>query len=134
MDASACIDTLESPASAARIFAGHDVCAPALLRWEVGNVVHGRGAAVFGDARQRKAIVATLLRPMRLVDQAGREGAIADVARRHALTFYDAAYLQLALDEDAALVTQDKALLHAAGKALGDGRAWTLEDAARGGG
>jgi len=126
MDASACIDTLASPATAARILAQHDVCAPTLLRWEVGNVVHGQQAALFGDAKQRKAIVATLLRPMRLVDQAGREDAIADVARRHALTFYDAAYLQLALDEDAGLVTQDKALLQAAAKALGDDRALRL--------
>ena len=133
LDASACIDTLAHPRLAGRLFAEHDVCAPTLLRWEVGNVVHGRQAALFGDAKQRKLVVATLLRPVRLLDQAGREGDIAEAARRHGLTFYDAAYLQLALDEDAGLVTQDKALRQAAAKALGEDRARSLEGVGRDG-
>jgi predicted nucleic acid-binding protein len=37
-----------------------------------------------------------------------------DLARRHNLTFYDAAYLELALREDIALATLDHALVRAA--------------------
>lgn len=132
LDASARIDTLGHVDVAAHLFAEYDVCAPTLLRWEVGNVVHGRNAAAFGDAKTRRAIVATLLKPVRLVDQAGREDAIADLLQKHGLTFYDAAYLQLALDEEAPLVTQDRKLREAAAKALGPGRAWSLEAAAQG--
>lgn len=131
MDASARIDTLGHVDLAAHLFAEYDVCAPTLMRWEVGNVVHGRNAAAFGDPKTRRAVVTTLLRPMRLVDQAGREDAIADLVQKHGLTFYDAAYLQLALDEEAGLVTEDKKLHEAAAKALGPARVWTLENADR---
>lgn len=131
LDASAAIDTLGHARLAEHLVGEHDVCAPTLIRWEVGNVVHGKQAAAFGDAKTRKAIVAILLRPLRLVDQAGREDDIADLVAKHGLTFYDAAYLQLALDEDAGLVTQDKKLREAAARALGPLRVWSLEGAAR---
>jgi len=130
VDASARIETLGRPALAAHLFGAFDACAPALLRWEVGNVVHGRHAKEFGDLAKRKAIVAALLGPVRLVDQAGREGAIADLVAQTGLTFYDAAYLQLALDEGAIVVTQDRRLHAEATKLLGPGRAWTLDEAA----
>ena len=131
VDASARVDTLRHAKLAGHLFANYDVCAPTLLRWEVGSVVHGRNAAAFGEPKTRDAVVATLLRHVRLVDQAGREAAIAEQVRKHGLTFYDAAYLQLALDEDADLVTHDKQLAEAATKALGGWRVWTLESAAR---
>lgn len=131
MDASAAIDTLGHPRLAECLVAEHDLCAPTLARWEVGNVVHVHLASKLGDAKTRRAIVATLLRPLRLVDQAGREDAIALLVHEHKLTFYDAAYLQLALDEDAGLVTQDRRLREAAAKVLGARRALSLDEAGR---
>lgn len=127
VDASSRIATLARPKLAGPLFAAHDACAPVLLRWEIGNVIHGKRPAVFGDLAKRKAIVATLLAPVRLIDQRGREDAIADVVDRTGLTFYDAAYLQLAADEGAPLLTEDQQLLEAAGKVLGRNRAWTLD-------
>lgn len=127
LDASARIATLARPHLLPHLVGAFDVCAPTLFRWEVGNAVHGRGARGFGDLARRKRLVATMLAPVRLVDQAGREDAIADVAVRTGLTFYDAAYLQLALDEHSPLVTEDRRMLDEAAKVLGPNRAWTLD-------
>lgn len=126
MDASTVIDTLQNPPLAQHLVAHHDLCAPALVRWEVGNVVHVKAPDAFGPSEQRKRIVALLLSPIRVVDQAARLDAIADLAESHGLTFYDAAYLQLAIDEGADLLSQDKALLKAASKELGAERARDL--------
>jgi hypothetical protein len=45
------------------------------------------------------------------------------------LTFYDAAYLQLAVDERASLVTEDRRLHAEAVAVLGPARVWTLQEA-----
>lgn len=126
-DASARIETLARPELAGTILADHDACAPTLIRWEIGNVVHGKNASTFGDLAKRKQIVSTLLRPLRLVDQEGREDAIGYIVSRTGLTFYDAAYLQLAIDEDARLLTEDKRLAKVAVGVLGNGRVVSLD-------
>jgi predicted nucleic acid-binding protein len=45
----------------------------------------------------------------------GRAGTAFEACREHDLTYYDAAYLQVAIEETADLVTSDKALAKAAG-------------------
>lgn len=126
IDASALIDTSGNPPLARHLVASYDLCAPTLIRWEIGNVVHGKAPARFGEPEKRRRLVHILLSPVRVVDQGTRLEAIADLVDRHGLTFYDAAYLQLALDEDAGLLSEDKPLLKVASKALGPGRAWDL--------
>jgi predicted nucleic acid-binding protein len=133
LDASARVATLARPHLLPRLVGAFDACAPTLFRWEVGNAIHGRSAKDFGDLARRKRLVATMLAPVRLVDQAGREDAIADVVARTGLTFYDASYVQLALDETAPLVTEDHQMLDAGEKILGPNRAWTLNALEEGG-
>jgi predicted nucleic acid-binding protein len=65
------------------------------------------------DARQIRRFL-ELLRDLDIdVDRAPDEAATFDLARRHALTFYDAAYLELALRHDA-IASLDTALVKAA--------------------
>lgn len=54
--------------------------------------------------------------PIHLIatDQASALGGVADLAEKHALTAYDAAYLAGALTLGLPLATRDKALLRAA--------------------
>lgn len=129
IDASALIDLLPRSELAEHIHTQYDVAAPALVQWETGHVIH-TAPRVFGDLARRKKIVATLLSPLRLIDQRARSGPIADLVETHGLSFYDAAYLQLAIDEAAVLLTEDRKLLAAATKVLGSDRAWTLDAAA----
>lgn len=128
IDTSALIDALRVPALAERLNASFDVCAPALIQWETGNVIHG-DPDVFGDLKRRNRVVATLLAPVRLIDQSERLDDVGRLAMKHNLTFYDAAYLAAAEDDDGMLLTQDKKLLKAARRALGDARAVNLRDA-----
>src|SRR5687768_1719900 len=116
VDASALIDALHQPDIAERIVSDHDACAPALIQWEVTHVVHRVRPHAFGDAKSRRGLVADLLEPLRLVDQRDRLDGIALLCEEHKLSAYDAAYLQLALDEGAPLVTHDSALRKAATK------------------
>ena len=51
------------------------------------------------------------------IDNRPREDAIFGLARRHALTIYDAAYLELAQRKNLPLATVDRALVRAAEKA-----------------
>ncbi|MGQ0536132.1 MAG: type II toxin-antitoxin system VapC family toxin [Methanobacteriota archaeon] len=103
--------------------------APALLAWELGSVVHGRKAALFGASpEERSAALELLLAGIDLVptDEAGRARTGA-LAARHSLRFYDASYLELAgRDDSTVFVTEDKRLLAAAARALGGDRATGL--------
>lgn len=91
-----------------------EAIAPALFWFELRNV------ALVGLRRDRISpdhLVDVLAR----IDRAAIElepmpgsSAVFDLARRHNLTFYDAAYLELALREDIALATLDHALVRAA--------------------
>lgn len=128
IDASALLDAITRPDVAEAMVGSHEPCAPALIQWEIAHVVHRTRAKHFGEPKARRALVHHLLAPFRLVDQKDRLDALALLCDEHKLSAYDAAYLQLALDEGAAIVTSDDALRKASAKALGASRAWTIDD------
>lgn len=107
--------------------------APELLAYEVGSVVHGRRAREHGTTPVARAgAVELLLAGIELIPtDAAMRARCGALAAAHALTFYDASYLELAETTDAALVTQDQALLAAGRRILGDERAVDLADAPR---
>ncbi len=86
---------------------------PALWRFELGNIL------IVNERRRRLTQADTLafLREIGklpiMVDSAPNESSIFDLARRHLLTFYDAAYLELALRLTAPMATLDEALARA---------------------
>jgi predicted nucleic acid-binding protein len=91
-----------------------EAIAPALFWFEIRNV------ALVGLRRNRISpdhLVDVLARidraAIELVPMPG-SSAVFDLARRHNLTFYDAAYLELALRDNIALATLDQALARAA--------------------
>jgi predicted nucleic acid-binding protein len=108
--------------------------APALLAWELGHVVHRRLASSLGRSpEERGELVGLMLRDIDMdgpePGQLRRTGALAE---RHRLSFYDAAYLELALREPAAtLLTEDAALARAAVAELGRERVVDAEGAHR---
>jgi len=113
--------------------ANADLVAPALVAWEIANVVHVKRPAAFGpDVASRHALVEALLEGVEQVPpDAALLAACAQLAAGHRLSAYDAAYLALAAAEDAPLVTEDARLRRAAQKELGVERAWRLVDALR---
>lgn len=99
--------------------------APALLAWEVGNVVHTKAPDRFGDTvDERRRAREVLLSGIDLVaanqldpDSIGR------LCQRYGLTYYDASYLALAGGHaDGLLLTEDRTLLEAARSELGPDR------------
>lgn len=88
--------------------------APALWWFELRNML------LVNERRGRldKSKTARALRLLRglpvAIDASIEEDALMDLARRHRLTAYDAAYLELALREGAPLATLDAALATAA--------------------
>ena len=95
---------------------------PPLWGLEVANViVKGEGKGMLTEARSTEFI--GLLRQMAiLVDATSYTQALADtlqLARRHRLSAYDAAYLELSLRTGAALATLDDALRRAVRSAGG---------------
>jgi predicted nucleic acid-binding protein len=127
IDASALIDAIRRIEVAERIFSGYEPCAPALIEWEFAHFVFRARPGSFGDLKARRKLVTSLLAPFRLVDQRDRLDALALLCEEHNMTAYDAAYLQLALDEGAPLLTHDAGLRKAAAKTLGASRSWTLD-------
>lgn len=103
------------------------LAAPALLVWEVGQIVHREHSASFGDdASERAEVVGDILAEIAL-DPPTPESTVRTslLAEKLGLTFYDAAYLELAArDGTSLLVTEDEALRHAARALLGEGRVW----------
>ena len=98
--------------------ATHDVWVPALWLLEVGNLLL--------NAQRRKRITAEKRRELagaaaRLRIKVDREPvtitALDEIAARHGLSAYDAAYLELAIRRGLPLVTQDEALVAAMAKA-----------------
>ncbi len=90
---------------------------PALWRLEVANVLEmsvrrGRHDAAFRDA----ALADLAVLPIRVDEETNRHawGATAQLAARHRLTLYDAAYLELAQRRGLPLATLDRELRHAA--------------------
>lgn len=94
-----------------------ELTAPAILAWEVANVVHHKRPNLFGpDVEARLALVQALLASVRLTSWSDEDvQGIAHATEEHGLTAYDAAYLALATrGDDAHLVTEDRRLLSAA--------------------
>lgn len=87
---------------------------PALWWYEIRN------SAAMGVRRKRidRLEVATFLKRLELmvikIAELPDSNTVLDLALRHNLTFYDAAYLELAQREDLALATLDHALVRAA--------------------
>ena len=79
-----------------------------------------RNTLLVAERRQRKTAertslaLSTLGQLQIVLTQPGNDSTIFDVARRHRLSFYDAAYLALALSEKLPLATLDDALARAA--------------------
>jgi len=82
-----------------------------------------RNALVTSERRKRLAPdrTAAFLSDLALlpivIDESPREAVVLDLARRHGLTVYDAAYLELAQRKSLPLATLDAALIKAAKKA-----------------
>lgn len=111
-----------------------ELAAPALLRYETGNAIHGRHRAAIGrDVRQRRRLHALLLEGIELRPLPHqRSDRIGDVAERYGLTYYDAAYLSEALRADeVVLLTEDRRLHAAATEALGAPWVWDVDVAVR---
>jgi predicted nucleic acid-binding protein len=90
---------------------------PALWRLEVGNVLEMSVRRGRNDTSFRDATLADLeLLPINLDAETDRHawGATARLAERHALTLYDASYLELALRRGLPLATLDRELRIAA--------------------
>jgi predicted nucleic acid-binding protein len=90
---------------------------PALWRLEVGNVLEMSVRRGRNDTSFRDATLADLeLLPINLDAETDRHawGATARLAERHALTLYDASYLELALRRSLPLATLDRELRIAA--------------------
>lgn len=106
-----------------------DAVAPTLVAWELGNVVHGRRRHLFGRSLdERLEVVDALLEGVTLMPvETGDLMAVGRDCEESGLTFYDAAFLELAArDDEAVLVTEDAALRAQAVKRLGTGRARPL--------
>jgi len=87
-----------------------DVLAPGLWWFEVRNALvvnERRGRLQEADT---KIFLADLEVIAVIIDRAPDESEIFDLSRRHRLTFYDAAYLELASRLNAPLATTDKKL------------------------
>lgn len=131
VDASALLLVGRDPSLAGRLASQFSLLAPRLLAWEVGQVVHIKHRLAFGPLASRQVIVRDLLRPFTLFDQSGALDDVAALADRHGLTFYDAAYVEVAKSQGTPLLTEDGAMHGAAGRELGAAHAWRLPDAAR---
>jgi predicted nucleic acid-binding protein len=135
LDASAIIDAAKPGPrfdALSRLQERFSSTAPALLAWELGSVIHGRSAAAFGrtPAARAKALDLMLAGIDLVATDEGSRARCGALAQKRGLTFYDASYLELASRDDATcLLTHDKALLSAAQRELGAGRASGLDDA-----
>lgn len=98
--------------------ATHDVWVPALWLLEVGNMLLNahRRKRITADKRRELAAAAAALR-IRVDREPVAITALDELAARHGLSAYDAAYLELALRRSLPLATLDGALLAAMTKA-----------------
>jgi predicted nucleic acid-binding protein len=102
-----------------------EAIAPALWWFEIRNALLMNERRARLDPSQIAAILAHLARLPIALDREPAGDAVLALARAHRLTFYDAAYLELALRRDAPLATLDQRLGAAAraatARVLGDG-------------
>ena len=98
--------------------ATQEVWVPALWLLEIGNLLLSaqRRKRITADKRRELAIAASSLH-VKVDREPVAIGTIDEIAARHGLTAYDAAYLELALRRGIPLATQDDALIAAMAKA-----------------
>lgn len=98
--------------------ATHQVWVPALWLLEMGNLLLSaqRRKRISADKRRELAVAASALR-VKVDRQPVAISAVDEIAARHGLTAYDAAYLELAMRRGIPLATQDLALIAAMAKA-----------------
>ena len=104
--------------------------APAVLAWEVGNVMHRKEkGAIPGDVAARARVTSMIVGLFELVvPDSDALQRIGEIAERASLTFYDASYVELAARDDVGvLVTEDRQLLRRARDELGQDRAFDVE-------
>ena len=92
-------------------------CAPAIWIFEVHNVLHSlRRRKRLNEQDWLAASTALAVLPIEIeaVARRGVEIEVVKLAQQHALTIYDASYLELALRRKLPLATLDDALLAAA--------------------
>lgn len=88
---------------------------PGLWWFEIRNVfLTGERRGRIDRAKTSEALGLLAELPIR-VDRGVEDGPLLGLARRHRLTVYDAAYLELALRAGVALASLDAELVHAAG-------------------
>jgi predicted nucleic acid-binding protein len=112
----------------------YGLVAPALMAWEVGNVVHIKLAKRFGrSAEARSNLVDAMLDDIQFARTTPPSWrATARIAERCGLSFYDAAYVEVAARDDVSfVVTEDLRLARAAERLLGKGRAYTTQGVAQ---
>ena len=95
-----------------------DVWVPALWRLEIGNLLlrAQRRKRITADKRRELAVAASALR-IKVDREPVAITTLDEIAARHGLSAYDAAYLELALRRGLPLATQDDALRAAMAKA-----------------
>lgn len=131
IDASAMLRTAQvqqelPPGDPARTLLAHlagrfGLQAPALYAWELGNVVHSKHPDRFGASPEERArLLDAMIRVVEL-DQPDRTAinAAARIVEDEGVTFYDAAYLELAQRTEGFLLTEDERLLESARAVLG---------------
>ena len=98
--------------------ATHDVWVPALWLLEVGNLLLSaqRRKRITADKRRELAAAASGLR-IKVDREPVAISALDEIAARHGLNAYDAAYVELALRRGLPLATSDGALMAAMAKA-----------------
>jgi predicted nucleic acid-binding protein len=98
--------------------ATQDIWVPSIWLLEMGNLLLSaqRRRRITAEKRRELAAAATSLR-IRVDREPVSIGALDELAARHSLSAYDAAYLELALRRGLSLATLDKALAAAMGKA-----------------
>jgi predicted nucleic acid-binding protein len=100
--------------STRRYLATNQAVVPGLWWFEIRNALLVGERRGWIDATQTAEIIAQLEALPIDLDREPNGGAILSLARAHSLTFYDAAYLELALRADAPLATLDRQLARAA--------------------
>lgn len=136
VDTSALIDTIqvgndEWGKAFAHAQSKYDVLAPLRVVYEVGNIVHRKHPTVFGkDLAERQLVVREILQGVRIApfEPASIERA-GEITEKHGVTYYDATFLDLAIQtKDSILLAQDDKLLDAGKKALSKDRALNLDE------
>ena len=96
------------------MIAGSEAVVPTLFWFEIRNALVMAERRKRISAQRATAFLSDLALLPFLVDDLPREASVLDLARKRALTVYDAAYLELAQRRDLPLATLDEALIRAA--------------------